>query len=83
MSSPSSQWSRELKRARKEGYDEGLAKGRQEILDWLEHAYIDAPDRPDRGTPKAEAILELATAAQLHFQHKTPPNGRRKGARRG
>jgi hypothetical protein len=69
---------------RQEGFDEGLAKGRHEILDWLEHAYIDDPGRPDRGTPKAEAILELAQAARQHFITKTNgrTNGRKRGARR-
>lgn len=80
MSSPRSQWSREIKRARDEGFDEGLAKGRQEILDWLEHAYMRAPERPDRNTPKAEAILEMASAASQHFQSKQKS---KKGARRG
>jgi len=67
-------------RIRQEGFDEGLAKGRQEILDWLEYAYLKDPGRPDRGTPKAEAILELAQAAQQHFIQKT--NGKKRGSRR-
>lgn len=64
--------------AYKDGFKEGLEKGRQEILEWLEHAYIDDPGRPDRGTPKAEAILELAKAAREHFIPLTKL-GRRKG----
>lgn len=61
---------------RNEGFDEGLQKGRQEILDWLQAAYISAPDRPERGTPKAEAILEMAHAASEHFHTKL--KGRRR-----
>lgn len=80
MGSPRSANSRELAHAEKIGFERGLEKGRQEILDWLEHAYINDPGRPDRGTPKAEAILELAKAASQHFMSKT--NGKR-GTRRG
>ena len=53
-----------LKIAREEGRNEG----RKDLLDWLEDAYINDPGRPDRGTPKAEAILELAKAASKHIQ---------------
>lgn len=49
------------------GHSEGLAKGRQEILDFLQHAYIEDEGRPDRGTPEAKAILELAKSCQLHI----------------
>lgn len=62
------QEARELDDAYKVGFDEGLEKGRKEILDWLEHAYINDPGRPDRGSPKAEAILELARDASNHFR---------------
>jgi hypothetical protein len=68
---------KELKRARDEGFEEGLTKGRQEILDWLQRAYLDDPGRPDRGTPKAEAILEMASAASLHFQKRVKGRARR------
>jgi hypothetical protein len=68
---------RDITNARKEGFDEGLQKGRQEILDWLENAYLRDPGRPDRGTPKAEAIIELAQAAGMHF-NKVLKKGRRK-----
>lgn len=78
MASPKSQWTRELKRARDEGFDEGLAKGRQEILDWLEAAYL-GPDGPDRSSPKGEAILQLARDASQHFNAKTKS---KRGARR-
>lgn len=80
MSAPTSQWTRQVKLVRKEGFDEGLAKGRQEIIDWLEAAYLGAPDRPDRDTPEAKAILKLAEDAAKHFKAKTKP--KKKGARK-
>lgn len=58
----------ELDKIREEGRVEGLKQGRQEILDWLENAYVDDPGRPDRGTPKAEAILELARDAGKYIK---------------
>jgi len=64
---PDSRIAQDLKRMRQEGREEGLKEGRREILDWLQNAYLDDPDRPDRGSPKAEAILELAKAANAHF----------------
>ena len=70
MASPKSQWTRELKRARDEGFDEGLAKGRQEILDWLEAAYL-GPKAPDRDSPEGQAILQLAKDASQHFNSET------------
>ena len=69
---------RELKKARDEGFNEGLQKGRQEILDWLQKAYLEDPGRPDRGTPKAEAILELARDASAHFIARAKKGGRRR-----
>jgi hypothetical protein len=73
---------RQLQKMREEGFQEGLAKGRQEILDWLENAYIKDPGRPDRGTPRAEAILEMARDAAAHFMPlvggKKPKRGRKK-----
>lgn len=66
--------------AREEGFKEGLEKGRMEILDFLQHAYLEDPGRPDRGTPKAEAILEVARDAQQHFVAKANPL--KKGRRR-
>lgn len=60
-------YQRDIDRAREEGFNEGLKKGRGEILDFLQYSYLEAPDRPDRGTPKAEAILEVARDAQAHF----------------
>lgn len=70
-----------VEQARKEGFEDGLEKGRQEILDWLEHAYIKSPDRPDRGTPEAQAILTLARDAAAHFMPLVG-NGGKKGKRR-
>lgn len=61
-----------LEDSRRMGHEEGLQKGRQEILDWLENAYMRDP-RPDRGTPLAEAILQMATAAREHFLPLTQP----------
>ena len=69
--------SRDLQRAQRVGEDIGLRKGRQEILDWLEAAYLSDPGRPDRGTPKAEAILEMARDAANHFNEELK-KGRRK-----
>lgn len=60
----------DIERARVEGFEEGLQKGRVEILDFLEYSYLRDPGRPDRGTPKAEAILELAAHASEHFAAK-------------
>lgn len=59
-----------VKAAHDEGFQLGLAQGRKEILDYLEHAYMNDPGRPDRGTPKAEAILEMAREASEHFKKK-------------
>jgi hypothetical protein len=80
MSSPKSQWSRELKRVRDEGFEEGLQKGRQEILDFLEYAYLKSPTQPDRGTPEAEAILKIATDASQHIQSRM--KSAKKGSRK-
>jgi hypothetical protein len=79
MSSPKSQFSRDLKKVRDEGFEEGLQKGRQEILDFLEHAYLEAPDRPARSTPEAQAILQVARDASQHFQSKL--NGKKRARR--
>lgn len=69
----------DVERAHQDGFDAGLEKGRQEILDWLEHEYIHAENRPDRGTPKAEAIMELVAAASAHFRAKvTGKRGKKK-----
>lgn len=59
-----------LRRMREEGFNEGLEKGRQEILDWLENAYLNPSIRPARTTPEAEAIMTLARDAHAHFTAK-------------
>lgn len=61
---------KELQQAHDEGFDEGLIRGQRQILDWLQDAYINDIGRPDRGSPKAEAILEMANAAAKHFKLK-------------
>jgi hypothetical protein len=58
----------QLDHLRYEGYREGLDRGRQDMIDWLQHAYLDDPGRPDRGTPKADAILEVARAGMSHIK---------------
>lgn len=60
----------DLERARTEGLEEGLQKGRVEIIDFLEQRYLKDESRPDRGTPGAEAILALAREAHEHFMRK-------------
>jgi hypothetical protein len=49
----------------KNGASHGFDELRKDVLDWLQDKYITDPDRPDRGTPKAEAILDLARELQL------------------
>lgn len=58
----------QVKRALDVAYREGLKKGRLEVLDFLETAYLKAPDRPDRSTPRGEAILQVARDAAAHFR---------------
>lgn len=47
--------------------EEGKAEGRGEILDWLEQKYL-GPDRPDRNTPEAAAILALVADAAKYLR---------------
>lgn len=54
--------------ARREGYAEGVERGHKDLLDWLEFAYIGAKDRPDRGSERGEAILQVARDASTHFK---------------
>lgn len=61
----------DIERSRREGFEEGINAGRREILDWLERTYLTDPGRPDRGSPKAEAMLTLAQEASDHFRKKT------------
>lgn len=41
------------------GVEWGMDKVRKEVLDYLQYRYIDAPDRPNRGSPEAKALLSL------------------------
>lgn len=50
------------------GYKKGLEQGRIEMLGWLEHAYIEDQGRPDRDSPKGEAILEIARTMGRHIR---------------
>lgn len=50
------------------GLKEGIQKGRKEALDYLQRAYIDDEGRPDRDTPQAAAILELARNVARHIR---------------
>lgn len=56
-----------LEDARKGGVEEGRNEGRREILDWLENKYM-GPDRPDRGSPEAKAILQLTNDAAKYIR---------------
>lgn len=67
---PMSKYRTDVKAAERQGFSDGLDAGRQEIIDWLEHSYLHDQGRPDRGTPKAEAMLELARDAYKHFSKK-------------
>ena len=40
--------------------EEGKQEAYGEVTQWLEDRYMNDPGRPDRGSPKGEAILELA-----------------------
>lgn len=51
------------------GVEEGKRLGRREMLDWLEDKYM-GPDRPNRGTAEAGAILELTSEAAKFFRSK-------------
>ena len=51
----------------KTAYNDGLAEGRKNILDWLEAKYMGV-GRPLRGSEKGEAILELATKAATYIR---------------
>jgi hypothetical protein len=66
---------RDLDHAHQVGFEEGLAKGRQEILDWLQNAYLDP--KVERGSHRGEAILQVAKDASNHFNNRTKGKGRR------
>ena len=52
----------------KNGASHGFDELRVEALRFLENKYLHDEDRPDRGTPKAEAILELTRELSTHIQ---------------
>lgn len=56
-----------LEDAERTGYELGLKEGRQDIIEWLKKKYLEAEDRPDRGTPHAVAVLDLAWEAIKHL----------------
>jgi hypothetical protein len=58
----------EFKRGLEIARGEGLKEGRLELIDWLKGRYLVDEDRPDRGTPEAQAILTLAGEALKHLQ---------------
>lgn len=62
----------QAERLREEGRQIGLSEGRiegyQAVLQWLEVQYLKAPNRPDRDSPQAEAVLELARSAGKHLR---------------
>lgn len=70
MADKRAQIAAEIKQIRDEGFKEGLTAGRKEALDWLEWAYLTDPGRPDRGTAKAEAILEVTQGLMKHIRSK-------------
>lgn len=53
------------------GFKNGAAHGFEELrmsaLTFLQDKYITDPNRPDRGTPEAEAILTLASELDKFF----------------
>lgn len=63
-------YQQDVDKARAEGMEEGLQRGRAEIIDFLEKAYLEDERRPDRGTPEGNAILDLAREAHEHFVKK-------------
>jgi hypothetical protein len=54
------------------GIQEGRQQVRVEVLSWLQHEYIDSPDRPDRDSPEAAAILSLARRLSESIQVLKP-----------
>ena len=49
-----------IRQVRDESYKEGKIEGYTDVLGWLEKKYLTDEDRPDRNSPEAKAILELA-----------------------
>lgn len=48
--------------------EEAKKAAQKEIIDWLEDRYMRDPNRPDRGTPEAKAILTVVTDLSNHFR---------------
>lgn len=86
MLQPGGRWGkqemqRQVTDAHAQGFAEGRTAGRQEVLDWLEKRYITpGPDRPDRGSVEAKAMLELAKEASLYLKGLEPKQ--RKGRKK-
>jgi hypothetical protein len=51
-----------------DGFKDGLERGLKAVVLRLQHAYIDDEGRPDRGSPKGEAMLELARDMSVYAQ---------------
>lgn len=56
----------QLERIRAEGVVEGREQARKELLDYLEWMYCKDPNRPDRDTQEARAIL-MVTKRAMEF----------------
>lgn len=56
------------------GLDQGSRGMQAAVLTWLENKYIGDSERPDRGSPKAQAILEL-TRELAQFMRETKIDG--------
>lgn len=59
---------RQIKEIEDQAYNRGHDAGLRAMLTWLEAKYINNPDRPDRGTPEAETLLQLAREASQHVR---------------
>lgn len=63
-----------LRQSAEGGYAVGYEKGFEDALNysitWLEQQYLDAPDRPDRGSPEANALLDLAKRLAKYLNKK-------------
>jgi hypothetical protein len=62
-------YKRDITRARAEGHAEGRSEARAQAVTFLQNKYM-GPNAPERGTPKAEAILELTRELVLFFEGK-------------
>jgi len=43
------------------GMEEGRMQVRKAVIEFLEDRYVNAPDRPDRGSPEGKQLLALTT----------------------